>query len=68
MPECPKCDAATVEDQRYCSDCGTNLHPRPSSGRDAILALAAVASVGLATIGLEALLNRLLRSGRKGKR
>jgi hypothetical protein len=65
MPTCPACRAETSEGQRYCADCGLGLDPRPSPGRNALLAIAAVASVGLATIGLEALINRWFQ--RKGR-
>ena len=65
MPTCPVCLAETSDDQRFCSDCGQRLDPAPPPGRNLLLAIAAVASVGLATIGLEALVNRLLERSRR---
>jgi hypothetical protein len=53
-----------------CASCGAGLEQDRSSKRRLVAGLAALVGVGLATIGLEALLNRLMGwpAGRKGGR
>jgi hypothetical protein len=60
MEQCPRCGAEAREDQRFCADCGLDLRRQPSPGKDALLGLAALAGVGLATVGLQVLLDKLL--------
>ena len=60
MSSCPRCSAETAEGQRFCADCGLDLRRESSPGRDLLLGLAALAGVGLATVGLEVVLDKVL--------